>query len=222
VMSNMSTNDQNLTVMSSGRIRRGVYGGTFDPIHYGHLICAQMALEEMDLDQVVFVPAGIPPHKDDQSVAPALDRYNMVVLATQDNPRFVVSRVELERPGPSYTVDTVEELRRVWGDQVDIYFIVGADVVAELPDWHEPERLFQLCQFVAVTRPGYDSVAVEESIRTVQERFHARITLLRTPGTAMSSHEIRARVRSGKSLRYLVPPAVEEYVHSHGLYQGRL
>jgi len=208
--------------MSGRRIRRGVYGGTFDPIHYGHLICAQMALEEVGLDQVVFVPAGIPPHKQDQVVSPAADRYNMVVLATQDNPWFTVSRIELERPGPSYTVDTVAALRREWGEEVDIYFIMGADAVAELLTWHEPERLLHLCHVVAATRPGYDPASVEMSVRMVEERFHAKITLLHTPGTAISSHEIRARVRAGKSLRYLVPPAVEEYVHNHGLYRGRV
>jgi nicotinate-nucleotide adenylyltransferase len=193
----------------------GIMGGTFDPIHFGHLVAGEEARVRFDLDPVVFVPNGQPPHKKDYLVTPAKRRYEMVVLATAGNPNFETSRVEVDREGPSYSADTVAEFRRQLGLDTPIYFITGADAILEIMTWHEPLRLAEMCEFIAVVRPGYDLSALE---RALGRHLMARCRTLEIPGVDISSTELRRRAASGKSLRYLTPPAVEQYIRARELY----
>lgn len=196
--------------------RLGVCGGTFDPPHYGHLAAAEEAAEAFGLAQVLFLPTGAPPHKDAPTTATA-HRVRMTELAIADNPRFALSRVDVEREGPSYTVDTLALLRARYGPGTELYFVVGMDMLASFLDWHEPARVLAQCQLVAVTRPGYvpvDLAALERKLPAARDRVH----LLRTPGLDISATELRARAAAGRSLRYLTPPAVAAYIRAHALY----
>lgn len=195
--------------------RIGIIGGTFDPVHIGHLIIAEESRCRLDLEKVVFIPAGQPPHKPSEPIASAEHRYAMTVLATRDNPAFEVSRIEMERPGPSYTVDTIEELRSTCRDEVEFFFIVGADSLLEILTWHQPERLINLCRIVAATRPGYDQAEAE---RLLPRAYLERTVFLDAPSVDISSTELRERVASGTPIRYLVPRDVEEYILKNGLY----
>lgn len=188
--------------------RIGILGGTFDPIHIGHLILAQEAHIRLRLDKVVFVPAATPPHKDPQSVAPASHRLHMVELAVSGDPRFEVSDVELRRPGRSYTVDTLRHMRRLWPD-VQLFLLIGVDNLKELTTWKEYEALFQLSRIVVAYRPGTEPGG----------ELTERVRFLPIPMVAISASEIRARVAKGEPIRYLVPPEVEWYIREQGLYR---
>jgi nicotinate-nucleotide adenylyltransferase len=192
--------------------RLGVMGGTFDPIHYGHLVTAQEALHQFDLDEVVFVPTGQPWMKEHEVVSPAEDRYLMTVIATASNPRFSVSRVEVDREGPTYTIDTLRAIKDRSG--ADLFFITGADAVLEIFQWKDRQKLFDMAHFIAATRPGYDIAALEE-----QAAAHDGITAMNIPALAISSTDIRARVARGRPIRYLVPEGVVTYVGKAGLYR---
>jgi nicotinate-nucleotide adenylyltransferase len=191
-------------------------GGTFDPIHYGHLIAAEEARFRFGLSRVIFVPCGVPPHKKPYEVTPAEHRYAMTVLATASNPHFVVSRVEIERPGPSYAVDTVKIFRQQFGERAELFFITGLDAVLEILTWKSHDELIRLCRFIAVTRPGYDAVKLRERLPS---DYLERIDLLAIPGMDISSTMIRERVRKGEPIRYLTPEAVCDYIAKHGLYK---
>ena len=193
-------------------------GGTFDPIHIGHLIVAEESRYRFRLERVLFVPAGIPPHKPGEPISDKEHRYRMTVLATQDNPAFEASRIEIDRPGPSYTVDTLTELKRIYGESTRLYFITGADAILEILTWHQPERLKCMAKFIAATRPGYDLREVE---RRLPEDFLEQTILLEVPGVHISSTELRSRVASGMPIKYLVPREVEEYIIENGLYGVR-
>jgi nicotinate-nucleotide adenylyltransferase len=193
-------------------------GGTFDPIHYGHLAAAEEARARFGLDRVIFVPNRHPPHKEERAVSPAEMRYEMVVLATALNPAFEASRIEVDRPGPSYSADTMERFRELLGPQVRLYFITGADAVLEITTWHDPPRLAGTCEFVAVMRPGYDLAALEQALGP---ELRARTHMLEVPGVEVSSTELRRRAAAGESLRYLTPPAVVSYIEGRGLYRSR-
>jgi len=190
-------------------------GGTFDPIHLGHLVAAEEARLRFGLDRVVFMPNGEPPHKRDYQVTSAEHRYAMVALAVAGNPDFEASRLEIERPGPSYTVDTMRFFREQLGPRGRLYFITGADAMLEVLTWHQPEEIARLCEFIAVARPGYDSARLAAALRP---EIWRRVRVLDIPGVAVSSSELRARAAAGESLRYLVPPAVAQYIASHHLY----
>jgi nicotinate-nucleotide adenylyltransferase len=195
-----------------------VIGGSFDPIHLGHLIIAEEARVELGLDRVVFVPAGQPPHKLDQRLTPPEHRLNMVRLAIADHDRFFVSRVDLDRDGPCYSVDTVRLLQEAWGAEAEISFLVGADSLADLPTWYRPRDLLYLCHIVATPRPGY-----QVDLEGLERRLpgaSARIRVIDAPLLDISSTEIRERVRSGRPIRYLVHPAVKGYIDQHGLYRA--
>ena len=197
----------------------GVFGGTFDPPHYGHLAIAEEAAEQLDLPCVLFVPTGQPPHKPGAPVTPAAHRARMAELAIADNPRFRLSCVDVERPGPSYTADLLALLRAEHGVDTELYFICGMDMLASFLTWHEPARVIAQCQLVAVTRPGVapvDVAALEAALPAARERVH----LLRAPGLDVSGTELRARVAAGRSIRYLVPPAVAAYIGAHRLYHA--
>lgn len=195
--------------------RVAIMGGTFDPIHYGHLAAAEEVAEHYDLEQVIFIPSAQPPHKKDYQVTPAEDRYLMTVLATNSNPRFTVSRLELDRPGPSYTIDTLRELHRALGPQCELFFITGADAVLEIVTWREADKVLQEARFLAVHRPGYD---LSKLAAAIGEEKAARIEPFGLRGLDISSTDLRARVAAGRSLRYLTPDAVIDYIRGHGLY----
>jgi nicotinate-nucleotide adenylyltransferase len=193
-------------------VRLGVFGGTFDPIHLGHLRAAENALESLELDQVAFVPAGTPPHRAEPSSSP-LDRYAMTTLATAGHPRFAVSDAELRREGPSYTVDTVAGLRKERPD-AEVFVIVGSDTFPEMATWKEHERLMELCTVAVVARPGE---GLEDG--SGGEGRRKGVARVLGPGLFISSSDIRDRVRQRKSVRYLVPDAVADYIAKRALYQ---
>lgn len=188
-------------------------GGTFDPIHLGHLVCASEVLALFELDEVVFVPAGQPWQKADYDVSPGEDRYLMTVMATASHPRFSVSRVDLERAGATYTRDTLRDLRTERGDEsaeLELFFITGADALAQILTWREPDEMFALAHFIGATRPGYD---VDPAT------FPAgAVTLVEIPALAISSTECRSRVARGAPIRYLVPDGVLHHIEKRGLY----
>ncbi|HAA90765.1 MAG: putative nicotinate-nucleotide adenylyltransferase [Thermoanaerobacterales bacterium 50_218] len=200
--------------MSKHRI--GIMGGTFDPIHYGHLVTAEVARETYRLDQVIFVPSGQPPHKAPGSVSDFWHRYLMVMLAICSNPWFRVSRIEYDRGGPSYTIDTIREFKRIFGEGTELYFITGADAILEIFTWKQPEELLSSCRFIAATRPGYDLGKLENLLG---EYFSRSVSVLEVPLLSISSSELRMRVRRGLSIKYLVPDPVEIYIHHNGLYK---
>ena len=187
-------------------------GGTFDPIHHGHLVAASEVQAWFGLDQVVFVPTGSPWQKSDRAVSNAEDRYLMTVVATASNPRFRVSRVDIDRAGPTYTIDTLRDVRGELGD-VDLYFITGADALAQILTWRSHEELFELAQFVGCTRPGH---RIGEETMTGLPR--ERVTIVEIPALAISSSDCRARVARGEPVWYLVPDGVVQYIAKHHLY----
>ncbi len=194
--------------------RVGVMGGTFDPIHYGHLVTAEEAEMQFGLDEVVFVPTGRPWMKADREVSPPEDRYLMTVVATASNPRFSVSRIDIDREGPTYAVDTLRQLADETPD-AELYFITGADAMLEIFEWKDPEDVLSLAHFIAATRPGYDLARFEAAAPT----HHPRVSTMDIPALAISSSDIRARVREGRAIRYLLPEGVKSYIEKQALYR---
>ena len=195
--------------------RLGVMGGTFDPIHHGHLVTAEEARAQFSLDEVLFVPTGRPWMKAHDNVSPAEHLYLMTVIATASNPRFNVSRIEVDREGPTYAVDTLRQLQDEQGAGTELFFITGADAMLEILHWKEPEDLFELAHFIAATRPGYDLAAFEGDKSTLD----ARVSVMPIPALAISSTDIRARVAEGRPIQYLVPEGVEYYIEKVWLYR---
>lgn len=204
--------------MSGAGTRIGILGGTFDPIHYGHLVAAEECLCRLRLQKVLLLPAGQPPHKLRRSISPAEQRLAMVRLAAADNPGLEVCTVELERRGPSFSVDTVAALRERLGPEAELYFIVGTDALPELLTWYQPRRLLQLCLLAAVSRPGYpfDLTRILMALPEAAER----IVPVPAPELDISSSNLRARVAAGQPIRYQLPDSVERYVRDQGLYKG--
>ena len=195
-----------------GGKRIGIMGGTFDPIHHGHLVAASEVAVRFDLDEVVFVPTGEPWQKG--AVSPAEDRYLMTVIATASNPRFHVSRADIDRDGPTYTIDTLRDLNAVYGPSATLFFITGADALAKILSWKDALEMLSLAHFVGVTRPGFELSASRLPADTV--------TLVEVPAMAISSSDCRARVESGKPVWYLVPDGVVQYIAKRGLYRPEL
>ena len=197
--------------------RIGVIGGTFDPIHYGHLAAAEEARVRVNLEKVLFSVAGLPPHKLDEEVTPAEHRLAMVQLGIFSNPDFELSRVDVDRSGPSYTVDTISILQEQWGQGAEMFFILGLDSLVEVPTWHQPERLIQLCHLVAVARPGFevDMRQLEDSVPGIS----SRVEIIGMPEVDISSSDLQRRVREGLPIRYQVPEEVERHIREHRLYQ---
>src|SRR5580698_462549 len=195
----------------NGRRRVGVMGGTFDPIHHGHLVAGSEVAHHFGLDEVVFVPTGEPYQKDDRKVSPAEDRYLMTVIATASNPRFSVSRVDIDRPGPTYTIDTLHELITVRGADAELFFITGADALEQLMSWRDAEELFKLAHFVGCTRPGHrlSGAGLPDE----------RVSLIEIPALTISSTACRARIRAGEPIWYLVPDGIVQYIAKRGLHQ---
>jgi nicotinate-nucleotide adenylyltransferase len=190
-------------------------GGTFDPIHHGHLVAASEVASRFDLDEVVFVPTGQPWQKADRQVTSAEDRYLMTVIATASNPRFSVSRVDINRPGMTYTVDTLKDVHAERGDDVDLYFITGADALAQILTWRDADRLFDLAHFVGCTRPGVDLTSA-----TIAQLPQDRVTLMEIPALAISSTACRMRVGKHEPIWYLVPDGIVQYIAKRGLYRS--
>ena len=195
--------------------RLGVMGGTFDPINNGHLLTAEEAAVQFGLDEVVFVPTGHPWMKERKEVSAPEHRYLMSVIATASNPRFSVSRIEVDRAGPTYTVDTLRELKGLDGDKVDLFFVTGADAMLEILQWKDPEEILALAHFIAATRPGYDLTRFEAEAPT----RHPNVSVMNIPALAISSTDIRKRVGEGRPIRYLVPEGVKSYIEKAGLYR---
>ncbi|MFF5234216.1 nicotinate-nucleotide adenylyltransferase [Dactylosporangium sp. NPDC000521] len=192
-------------------MRVGIMGGTFDPIHHGHLVAASEVADRFGLDQVVFVPTGDPWQKSGSAVSSPEDRYLMTVIATASNPRFTVSRVDVDRGGPTYTVDTLRDLRERYGASAELFFITGADALKKILSWKDARDLFDLAHFVGVTRPGFELDASHLPADSV--------SLVQVPAMAISSTDCRRRVASGKPVWYLVPDGVVQYIAKRGLYR---
>lgn len=190
------------------RRRVGVMGGTFDPIHHGHLVAASEVQSRFGLDEVIFVPTGQPWQKE--TVSPAEDRYLMTVIATGSNPGFSVSRVDIDRPGPTYTIDTLRDLASA---DTDLYFITGADAMASILSWRDYAELFELAHFVGCTRPGHQ---IDQ--KSIDRLPAERITIVEIPALAISSTDCRQRVGNGEPVWYLVPDGVRQYINKYGLY----
>lgn len=198
----------------------GLMGGTFDPIHMGHLVTAEEVRVEYGLDHVIFVPSGHPPHKISREVTDPEHRFLMTMLATITNPYFTVSRVEIDRaPGkPTYTIDTVRYFRNYFGEETKLYFITGADAILEIFTWKDYKELLSICSFIAVTRPGYCLSKLEEMFSEACPELMKNIHVLEIPAVQISSTLIRKRVAEGKTIKYLTPESVTEYIHKNGLY----
>lgn len=196
----------------------GVLGGTFDPIHIGHLIAAEAARCELSLDTILFTPAGQPPHKNPNAVTSAFHRVRMLEMAIESNPFFQLSRVDLERPGRSYTVDTLRLLREELGPATEIFFIIGMDSLVELGSWRDPSGVLAQCRLAVLNRPPFpevDLLAMERELPGISER----VDMVRMPGIYVASSDLQERVARGLSIRYQVPEPVERYILEHGLYR---
>ncbi len=196
--------------MARGK-RIGILGGTFDPVHWGHLVLAEQARLKLKLNQVIFIPCFRPPHKRGRKLSPAIDRLRMIRLALEGNPFFSVSEIELKRKGFSYTVDTLRQLKKLHPDS-GIYFLTGSDVVNELNTWRDPEEIYRLAKVVIAVRPGFDRY-------DPQNDFVKKSIMVKITGVDISSSQIRERVKKGQSIRYLVPAEVEEYIKNKKLYR---
>lgn len=199
-------------------MRLGIYGGTFDPVHYGHLVLAETCREVLKLDEVRFVPAATPPHKPNQKISDEHARADMLGLAVSGNPEFVVDRRELKRKGPSFTVTTLMEFKSEFPD-AELYFLVGADSLRDLLTWREPERITQLAKLVACNRPGLPALERSQIETWIGSELAGRIETVQIPGTDISASELRNRFRAGRSVRFLVPRAVETFAIEHKLYR---
>lgn len=205
--------------MNNGIKRYGIMGGTFDPIHIGHLVIAEEARNKFNLDKVIFVPSGNPPHKDLNKVTNAIDRYEMTLIATLDNPNFEVSTIELKKNEKTYTVDTLKDLINSCKEETEFYFITGADAILDLPNWKSVDELLELCNFVAATRPGFNLSKMEESIKNLEKKYNKTIYTITVPSLKVSSTDIRNRIKMGSSVKYLLPLSVENYILKNNLYK---
>lgn len=197
--------------------RLGIMGGTFDPIHFGHLVAAEMARCKFQLNKVLFIPSGNPPHKGRGDIAPAKVRMEMVAHAVRDNQAFGVSTIELERKGPSYTVDTLRALQRIYPG-CGLYFITGTDALLQIFSWREPEEILKMTEFIGVARPDYDASDFFLKLTQEHSEDRGRIHYLEVPALAISSTDIRQRVHNGETVRYLLPESVRKIILNKKLY----
>lgn len=199
----------------------GILGGTFDPIHLGHLILAESARDRLLLERVIFVPAGHPWRKAGRAIAPAVHRLAMLELAVADNPLFFTSTIEVDQEGPAYTVDTLSRLRSEMDLADELFFIIGADSLADFPNWREPQRIIALASLAVGQRPGSPQI-LEADLERAVPGLARRVSRFTMPAIDVSSTDTRQRCRDGRSIRYLVPLAVEAYIHRHHLYDSAL
>jgi len=200
-------------------MRVGIFGGTFDPIHLGHLAVARSIQSSLGLDNVVFVPAGQPWLKADTPVSRVEDRVQMLRLALARRRALELSTIEADRPGPSYTVDTMETLQRQLGSDADFFFLLGSDALMDIAKWKEPQRLIQLCQLVAFARPGF-GLPTMEALEVAVPGISMRVVFAEVPQVNIRATDIRRRIAEGRSIQRLVPRAVERYILEHGLYEA--
>jgi nicotinate-nucleotide adenylyltransferase len=200
-------------------MRVGIFGGTFDPIHLGHLAVARSIQSSLGLDNVVFVPAGQPWLKADTPVSRVEDRVQMLRLALARRRALELSTIEADRPGPSYTVDTMETLQRQLGSDADFFFLLGSDALMDIAKWKEPQRLIQLCQLVAFARPGF-GLPTMEALEAAVPGISMRVVFAEVPQVNIRATDIRRRIAEGRSIQRLVPRAVERYILEHGLYEA--
>lgn len=210
--------------LSANMQRVGVLGGTFDPVHYGHLVVAEEVYATLQLMEMVFVPAGQPPHKTNAEITAAEHRLEMLELAIASNAHFTISRVDLDRPGPSYTVDTLNLLHKQWGDKTAIYYVIGGDSLEELLSWHNPSGILeQLTYLVAVRRPGYnESETYFDWLEARLPGIKQRLLVVDAPQFDISSTDLRKRVAEGRPIKYQTPESVESYIVQYGLYRPKL
>ncbi len=203
--------------------RIGILGGTFDPVHYGHLVIAEEVYATLELTEMVFVPAGEPPHKTNVEITAAAHRLNMLELATASNPHFTISRVDIDRAGPSYTVDTLRVLRKQWGEQTALYFVIGSDSLEDLLSWHNPSGILeQLTHLIAVRRPGYsESEAFYGRLEARLPGIKQKLVVIDTPQLSISATDLRNRVAEGRPIKYQTPETVESYIVQYGLYRTK-
>ncbi len=210
--------------LSATMRRVGVFGGTFDPVHYGHLVVAEEVYATLHLAEMVFVPAGQPPHKTREVITAAEHRLAMLELAIASNPHFTISLVDLDRPGPSYTVDTLRLLRQQWGEETAIYFVIGGDSLGDLLSWYDPPGILeQLSHLVAIRRPGYNES--EEYYDWLEARLPGikqRLLVVEAPQFEISATDLRLRVAEGRPIKYQTPDSVESYIIQYGLYRQKL
>ena len=210
---------------SSANIRRiGVLGGTFDPVHYGHLVIAEEVYATLELTEMVFVPTGQPPHKTQEVITPAEHRLAMLELAIASNPHFTISRVDLDRPGPSYTVDTLRLLHKQWGEETAIYFVIGGDSLEDFLSWYDAAGILkQLTYLVAVRRPGYnESEEYYDQLEARLPGIKQRLLVVEAPQIGISATDLRLRVAEGRPIKYQTPESVEQYIIEYGLYREKL
>ena len=202
----------------AARRRVGIFGGAFDPVHIGHLVLVEEARYHLQLDTVLLVPTGDPPHKQDVRLSPLEDRVHMAQLAAAEADYLAVSRVDADRPGPHYSVDMVQLLQHQLGPDIQLFFLMGLDSLRDLPTWHEPARLAQLCTLVALSRYAVevDWAALEQAVPGIRRR----LVLLDMPELEIASHRLRERVRRGEPIRFQTPHSVEAYIRRRGLYAG--
>ncbi len=204
-------------------ISLGIMGGTFNPIHYGHLVTAEEALVQFKLNKVIFVPARHAPHKDKKEILVTEERYLMTVIATASNPEFCVSRIEIDRRGPSYTIDTLRELKKIYGEKAELFFITGADAILEILTWKDTDKIYDLCSFIAATRPGYCLKRFKELHLLPENEYlngkKPRIYFMEIPALAISSTDIRQRIKGRRPIQYLVPEGVANYINKCNFYQ---
>jgi nicotinate-nucleotide adenylyltransferase len=204
------------------KVKIGIMGGTFNPVHHGHLVAAGEALSQFNLDKVIFIPSGDPPHKNSSEETIAEHRYLMTVIATSANKNFFVSRIEIDRKGKSYTVDTLRELKKIYGENTGLYFITGADAILEILSWKKTAEIVRLCSFIAATRPGYNISRIQdlkEKLFKEAKKNVEKIFVMEVPALAISSTDIRQRVKEKRPIDYLVPEGVSNYILKHGLYR---
>ena len=196
----------------------GIIGGTFDPIHNGHLLMAENSRKAFSLDKIIFIPAGIPPHKKDKNISSNVHRYNMTLLAINNNKHYFLSDIELKREGISFTVDTIKHLKSIFSG-AELYFIMGSDSLLQIEKWKDYEELLSLCNFIVAKRPNYDDEQLKRKVDNLNSLYKSFIYIVEGPVLDVSSSDIRNKVQRGESITYLVPNPVEEYIYKHELYK---
>ena len=198
----------------------GIMGGTFDPIHIGHLFIAEETLERLGLDKILFIPAGVSPHKLNNNTTDPQHRFIMTAIAVNSNENFYLSSIEIDRKGPSYTIDTMKTIKELLPPNIELYFITGGDTFIDLETWKDYEMLLEQINFVVFTRAGFDNELLDRKIKLFKDKYNGKISKISIPLLEVSSTDIRERVRQNRTIKYLIPEAVEDYIKKHKLYQN--